>query len=105
MFLTPDGRPFFGGTYFPDTPRHGMPSFRQVLEGVRVAWTTQRAEIEAAGGRLVQAIAEQQGGGAGVAGAAMPGPEVLAQAAATGSRRSSTPRTAAGAERPSSPSR
>jgi len=35
MFLTPDDqRPFFGGTYFPDTPRYGMPSFRQVLERV-----------------------------------------------------------------------
>ena len=34
VFLTPDGRPFYGGTYFPDEPRHGMPSFRQVLEGV-----------------------------------------------------------------------
>ena len=34
VFLTPDGRPFYGGTYFPDTPRHGLPSFRQVLAGV-----------------------------------------------------------------------
>ena len=34
VFLTPDGRPFYGGTYFPDEPRHGMPSFRQVLDGV-----------------------------------------------------------------------
>ena len=68
VFLTPDGRPFFGGTYFPDTPRHGMPSFRQVLEGVHVAWTTQRSEIDAASARLVQALAEQQGGAAGAAG-------------------------------------
>ena len=34
VFLTPDGRPFYGGTYFPDQPRHGMPSFRQVLAAV-----------------------------------------------------------------------
>jgi uncharacterized protein YyaL (SSP411 family) len=60
VFLTPEGRPFFGGTYFPDTPRHGMPSFRQVLEGVRVAWFEQRAELERAGASLVSAIAEQQ---------------------------------------------
>ena len=53
VFLTPDGRPFYGGTYFPDEPRHGMPSFRQVLEGVDRAWREQRAEVEAAGGRLV----------------------------------------------------
>ena len=91
VFLAPDGRPFFGGTYFPDTPRHGMPSFRQVLEGVHEAWTTQRSEIDAASGRLVQAIAEQQGGAAGGAGAAMPGPEVLAQAVGRDRRRSSTP--------------
>ena len=80
VFLAPDGRPFFGGTYFPDTPRHGMPSFRQVLEGVHRAWTTQRAEIDSASGRLVQALAEQQGGVAGGSGGPMPGPEVLAQA-------------------------
>ena len=43
VFLTPDGRPFYGGTYFPDEPRHGMPSFRQVLEGVDRAWRQERA--------------------------------------------------------------
>ena len=79
VFLAPDGRPFFGGTYFPDEPRHGMPSFRQVLQGVHEAWTTQREEIEAASGRLVATLAEQQGG---LAGAGVPAPEALAQAAA-----------------------
>ncbi|MEO8436898.1 MAG: thioredoxin domain-containing protein [Chloroflexota bacterium] len=59
VFLTPDGRPFYGGTYYPDEPRHGMPSFRQVLEGVDRAWREQRAEVEAAGGRLVQGLVEQ----------------------------------------------
>ena len=59
VFLTPDGRPFYGGTYFPDEPRHGMPSFRQVLEGVERAWREQRDEVEAAGGRLVQDLVEQ----------------------------------------------
>ncbi len=58
VFLTPDGRPFYGGTYYPDEPRHGMPSFRQVLEGVDQAWREQRAEVEAAGGRLVQGLVE-----------------------------------------------
>ena len=60
VFLTPEGRPFFGGTYFPDTQRHGLPSFRQVLEGVRLAWFERRAELEEAGTQLVQALAEQQ---------------------------------------------
>ncbi|HEX7950682.1 MAG TPA: thioredoxin domain-containing protein [Candidatus Limnocylindrales bacterium] len=59
VFLTPEGRPFYGGTYFPDEPRHGMPSFRQVLEGVERAWREQRAEVEAAGGRLVQGLVAQ----------------------------------------------
>jgi uncharacterized protein YyaL (SSP411 family) len=60
VFLTPEGRPFYGGTYFPDSPRHGMPSFRQVLEGVHRAFTEQRAEVEQAGVRLVDALVQQQ---------------------------------------------
>ena len=66
VFLTPEGRPFYGGTYFPNEPRHGMPSFRQVLEGVSRAFTDQRAEVEGAGVRLVDALVKQQqlpGGG------------------------------------------
>jgi hypothetical protein len=59
VFLTPDGRPFYGGTYFPDEPRHGMPSFRQVLEGVDRAWREQRSEVEGAGVRLVEALVAQ----------------------------------------------
>ena len=59
VFLTPDGRPFYGGTYYPDEPRHGMPSFHQVLEGVDRAWREQRAEVEAAGSRLVQGLIDQ----------------------------------------------
>ena len=49
VFLTPEGRPFYGGTYFPDEPRHGMPSFLQVLEGVDRAWREQRSEVQGAG--------------------------------------------------------
>jgi uncharacterized protein len=82
VFLTPDGRPFYGGTYFPDTPRHGMPSFRQVLEGVRRAWTTQRAEVEQAGVRLVDTLVEGQRLTGPGESAGMPGPEVLEQATA-----------------------
>ena len=59
VFLTPEGKPFYGGTYFPDEPRHGMPSFRQVLQGVSEAWGTQRDEVTAAGQRLVTALVEQ----------------------------------------------
>ena len=59
VFLTPEGRPFYGGTYFPDEPRHGMPSFLQVLEGVDRAWREQRSEVQGAGQRLVEALAAQ----------------------------------------------
>jgi uncharacterized protein YyaL (SSP411 family) len=65
VFLTPEGAPFYGGTYFPDRPRHGMPSFSQVLEGVRQAWTTQRDDVVAAGQRLVASIVEQSSISAG----------------------------------------
>src|SRR5262245_34240285 len=83
VFLTPAGRPFYGGTYFPDQPRHGMPSFRQVLEGVREAWATQRAQVEQAGMRLVDALVQSQAIGLGAGGAAsVPGREVLDAAVA-----------------------
>lgn len=52
MFLTPDGRPFYGGTYFPPTPRFGMPSFMQLMEGIVRAWTTQRDEVEHSAGDI-----------------------------------------------------
>ncbi|HZY41865.1 MAG TPA: thioredoxin domain-containing protein, partial [Anaerolineae bacterium] len=45
VFLTPDGKPFYGGTYFPPTPRYGMPSFRDVLKAVADAWQNRRADI------------------------------------------------------------
>jgi uncharacterized protein YyaL (SSP411 family) len=56
VFLTPDGKPFYGGTYFPDQPRHGLPSFRQVLAGVAEAWRERRAEIEQTGAQVTAAI-------------------------------------------------
>ena len=59
VFLTPDGRPFYGGTYFPDTPRHGLPSFRQLLEGIDAAWREQRVDLESSAARLVGQLAEQ----------------------------------------------
>ncbi|MCA9738866.1 MAG: thioredoxin domain-containing protein, partial [Gemmatimonadetes bacterium] len=45
VFLTPDGRPFYGGTYFPPEPRHGMPAFREVLRAVMDAWRTRRSDL------------------------------------------------------------
>jgi uncharacterized protein YyaL (SSP411 family) len=45
VFLTPDGRPFYGGTYFPPEPRHGLPSFTELLQAVADAWRDRRADI------------------------------------------------------------
>jgi uncharacterized protein len=56
VFLTPDGKPFYAGTYFPDAPRHGMPSFRQVLEGIEAAWHSRRDDVEAQGAHVAEAI-------------------------------------------------
>jgi uncharacterized protein YyaL (SSP411 family) len=59
VFLTPDGRPFFGGTYFPPSPRYGMPGFRQLLHAIAEAWADRRRELEAAGDRLTEALNRQ----------------------------------------------
>jgi uncharacterized protein YyaL (SSP411 family) len=56
-FLTPDGVPFYAGTYWPPEPRHGMPSWPQVLDGVARAWVEQRAEIEETGKRILPRLA------------------------------------------------
>src|SRR4249920_2570342 len=56
-FLTPDGRPFYAGTYYPPGPRHGMPSFRQVLTGIAEAWDERRDEIVAQAGKVTASIA------------------------------------------------
>src|SRR5690349_6497093 len=59
VFLTPDGQPFFGGTYFPPEPHHGLPSFRQVLAGAARAWRDDRLQVVTAGKRLAEALADQ----------------------------------------------
>jgi uncharacterized protein YyaL (SSP411 family) len=45
VFLTPDGVPFYGGTYFPPDDRHGLPGFRRLLEALADAWRTRRGEV------------------------------------------------------------
>ena len=45
VFLTPDGEPFFGGTYYPPEPRHGLPAFKQVLLAVSEAWSERRDDV------------------------------------------------------------
>jgi len=58
-FLTPKGEPFYCGTYFPPTPRHGMPSFPQLLQSVATAWRERRGEVEAAGADVVRRLSER----------------------------------------------
>ena len=56
VFATPDGAPFFCGTYFPDEPRGGQPSFRQLLAAVHEAWTERRTELLDQSQRVADAI-------------------------------------------------
>ncbi len=52
VFLTPEGKPFFGGTYFPPAPSRGMPSFTQVLDHVRGLWESDRAKVADVTGKV-----------------------------------------------------
>jgi uncharacterized protein len=56
VFLTPAGVPFFGGTYYPPEPQHGMPSFRDVLETISTIYRDNRGEVEGSARRLEEAL-------------------------------------------------
>src|SRR6266403_591504 len=58
MFLTPEGRPFFGGTYFPPEDRQGMPGFVRLLDAIDDAWRNRRHELGEQAEQLSQAIEE-----------------------------------------------
>ncbi|NED95270.1 thioredoxin domain-containing protein [Phytoactinopolyspora alkaliphila] len=73
VFLTPQGKPFYAGTYYPPEPRSGMPSFRQVLEAVEAAWRERRDEVNGASGQ----IAERLGGPRALPHGAAPGADRL----------------------------
>jgi len=57
VFLTPDLKPFYGGTYYPPTPRYGMPSFMQVLEFVANLWKEKRDEVTSNTQQVLKAMA------------------------------------------------
>jgi uncharacterized protein YyaL (SSP411 family) len=59
VFCTPDGRPFYGGTYYPPEPRHGMPAFRQVLTSVASAYRDRRAEVARSAAEITEALARR----------------------------------------------
>ena len=79
VFCHPDGRPFHGGTYWPDTPRGGMPSFPQILAAVSEAWTTRRDDLDGLGDRLTASMARH---GDLSPGDDLPPPDTLARAVA-----------------------
>jgi len=59
VFVTPQGRAFFAGTYWPPEPVQGHPAFLQVLEAVLAAWRERRAEVESNGELIVEALAQR----------------------------------------------
>ena len=80
VFLTPDGKPFYGGTYYPDRPRGGMASFRQVMAAVDDAWRNRRGDVDAQAGQLTELI--ERTGRTAPAAEGPPGAEALDRAAA-----------------------
>src|SRR4051794_30186923 len=55
-----DGRPFFAGTYFPDQPRHGQPSFSQLLEAIHEAWEERREDVGTTAEKIAAHIAANE---------------------------------------------
>jgi uncharacterized protein YyaL (SSP411 family) len=73
VFLTPEGVPYYGGTYFPPAPRHGLPGFSQVLRAAADAYRNRRSQVVESGAHLVEALARA----AERAGPREAGPELL----------------------------
>ena len=59
VFLTPDRKPFYAGTYFPPTSRHGLPSFTQVLQAISEAWRDRRADLLVSASEIVHQLSRQ----------------------------------------------
>lgn len=57
VFLTPDGKPFWGGTYFPPTARYGRPGFKDVLLAISTAWHERRFALESSGTEIITQLA------------------------------------------------
>jgi uncharacterized protein len=60
VFLTPDRKPFYAGTYFPPTPRHGLPSFHQVLQAIIEAWRDRQSEILLSASEIARRLSTPQ---------------------------------------------
>ncbi len=60
MFLTPDGKPFYGGTYYPNTRRYNMPVFKDVLNAIATAWKDRRTELVSSSARVIEALQQNE---------------------------------------------
>jgi uncharacterized protein YyaL (SSP411 family) len=89
VFLAPDGRPFYGGTYFPPEDRPGMPGFPRLMEAITEAWTERRDDLLQSAGQLQEAI--EQSTAIGTRGE-MPVPPHLLHAAVDNLRQQFDPR-------------
>jgi len=78
VFLDHDGRPFYGGTYYPKVDQHGMPGFTRVMEALDDAWRNRRDELHDVAGRLTTAI--EQSGAPGTGAGDEPDPEIVTRA-------------------------
>jgi len=58
VFLTPDLKPFYGGTYFPPVPRHGLPAFSEVLNFIAETWKTRRGEVVESSEEITKTISD-----------------------------------------------
>ncbi|MGN6472909.1 MAG: thioredoxin domain-containing protein, partial [Mycobacteriales bacterium] len=79
-FLTPDAEPFYCGTYFPPTPRHGMPSFRQLLESIADTWAARKDDVRSSAAAIVAEL-NRRGDGSPLRGDAMTAERLDAAAA------------------------
>ena len=77
VFLTPDGVPFYGGTYFPPEDRHGMPAFPRLLRSIADAYHSRRGEVLEAGRQLVETMGQS---GRLTGSTSLLGPDVLSRA-------------------------
>ena len=82
VFLTPDLKPFYAGTYFPPMESHGRPGFPRVLQALHDAWQNERQKVEEVGAQLAEAIrqAQDQGQGEGEMARALPDSSLISRA-------------------------
>ena len=86
VFLLPDLRPFFGGTYFPPEDRYGMPGFPHLLKSLLATWKERRADVEAQAGTFEEGLAQLAVHGLDAVPSALSGQDVVAAAQALARR-------------------